>query len=135
MDDCLHGGATAAGHGLPNLWFFGDVPDAGIARKASRERRVNCAGADPCYGAIRVRCNKMQNLGKFLIVSGFLVTIVSQLVGAFLSFRLSVIKGVLSIFIPGYLLLAMHRSGHYRSIVGAWCFGVVAAIIGVILLS
>ena len=66
---------------------------------------------------------------------GIAVAYLAQIVGAILVFRASVLKGVLSLFIPGYFLFALKRQGLYRPVVGVWVAGIAGLVFGTIVLS
>jgi len=77
----------------------------------------------------------MQNLGSALILLGIAVAFLAQIVGAILVFRASILKGVLSLLIPGYFLLALRREELYGLVVGAWAIGILGLVLGTVLLS
>jgi hypothetical protein len=70
-----------------------------------------------------------------VIVGGFLLTVVAQLAACVAAFRYDALAGVLSLVVPGYLFLALKRSGSYWPIVGIWFGGVIAVVAGTIALS
>ena len=77
----------------------------------------------------------MDNLGTLFALGGFIVAALAQLGGAVIAFRLSVIDGVLSLLVPGYVLFAAKRSGVYWQVAGAWLGGIAAVAVGAVLLS
>jgi len=70
-----------------------------------------------------------------LIVGGFGLALLAQAIGCIVAFRYSPKEGVLSLLVPGYLFLALRRSGAYWRIVGLWLLGVAAVVTGTIVLS
>ncbi len=77
----------------------------------------------------------MEILGKILILGGFGIIIISQLIGTLLVFKASVIKGFLSLVVPGYFLFALKREGLYIPIIGFWVLGVLCVAFGTIAMS
>ena len=77
----------------------------------------------------------MDELGKVLIIGGFALAAVSQIVASILAFRISFAAGFWSLTIPGYLLFAMRRVGRYWTFFAAWGAGVLGVIIGTVMLS
>lgn len=77
----------------------------------------------------------MEILGKVLILGGLIIVIASQIVGTFLVFRISAMKGFLSLVVPGYFLFALKRGGLYFSVIGFWGMGVLCLIFGTISMS
>ena len=77
----------------------------------------------------------MEILGKILIFGGFTIVIVSQLVGTFLVFRISAMKGFLSLVVPGYFLFVLKRGGLYLPVIGFWALGVLCVVFGTISMS
>jgi hypothetical protein len=77
----------------------------------------------------------MQSLGTAVILLGMAIVILAQIVGAILVFRVSILKGVLSLIVPGYFLFALRREGLYGRVVGAWVVGIVGLAVGTIMLS
>lgn len=77
----------------------------------------------------------MQSLGTTVILLGMAIAFLAQIVGAILVFRISILKGVLSLIVPGYFLFALRRGGLYGRIVGAWAVGIAGLAAGTIMLS
>jgi hypothetical protein len=77
----------------------------------------------------------MQSLGTTVILLGMAIAFLAQIVGAILVFRISILKGVLSLIVPGYFLFALRREGLYGRIVGAWAIGIAGLAVGTIMLS
>jgi hypothetical protein len=77
----------------------------------------------------------MEMLGKELIIGGFALMAFAQIVAAIIAFRVSFVDGMCSLAVPGYLLVAMRRVGHYWKFFGIWGAGVVAIIVGTVTLS
>lgn len=77
----------------------------------------------------------MEMLGKELIIGGFALSAFAQLIASIIAFRASFIQGMYSLIIPGYLLVTMRRTGHYWKFFAAWAAGVLAVIIGTMVLS
>lgn len=77
----------------------------------------------------------MQNLGSILILTGMALMMISQFIGFILILRVSFLKGIFTLFIPGYLLITLRRTGYYWKVVGAWTMGILGYVIGTILLS
>jgi hypothetical protein len=77
----------------------------------------------------------MQAVGSSAILIGMAVAFVAQIVGAIVVFRVSVLKGVLSLLVPGYILLVLKRQGLYKPIIGAWLAGLLGIVAGTIILS
>lgn len=55
----------------------------------------------------------MEMFGKELITSGFALVVLAQVVASIIAFRVNFAQGLCSLVVPGYLLVAMHRVGHY----------------------
>ncbi|MCB1559625.1 MAG: hypothetical protein KDI75_00750 [Xanthomonadales bacterium] len=70
-----------------------------------------------------------------LILGGFLIALLAQLVGAIMAFRGGAQEGVLSLLVPGYVLFALKRSGGYRLFVGIYFAGIASVAAGTIALS
>ena len=70
-----------------------------------------------------------------LIVGGFLLTALAQFAACIAAFRHDALAGLLSLFVPGYLFLALRRSGAYRPVIGAWLAGVVAIVAGTVAMA
>ena len=70
-----------------------------------------------------------------LIVIGFIVVVGSQLVGSILMFNVSFVQGGLSLFVPGYIYIALRRNKLYMPVMGAWFIGLLAIVAGTILLA
>jgi hypothetical protein len=77
----------------------------------------------------------MQSLGTSVILLGVAVAYIAQLVGAIVVFRASILKGVLSLIIPGYFLFALRRERVYGKVVGAWALGIFGLALGTVILS
>jgi hypothetical protein len=77
----------------------------------------------------------MQSFGTAIILLGIAVMIIAQIVGAILVFRTDILKGALSLIVPGYFLFALKREGLYGKIVGAWVIGIAGYALGTIILS
>jgi hypothetical protein len=77
----------------------------------------------------------MHSFGTLCVLLGMLIAILAQIVGAALIFRSDILKGILSLAVPGYVLFALHREGSYRKIIAAWGMGLLGLAIGTILLS
>lgn len=77
----------------------------------------------------------MYSLGTVIILLGMAVAFIAQIAGAILVFRISILKGFLSLIRPGYFLFALKREGLYGKIVGARVFGIIGYAIGTIMLS
>ena len=70
-----------------------------------------------------------------LIVGSFVLVLLAQLAGSIAAFRSGISDGILSLVVPGYVLLALKRSGLYWPVVGVWLAGVVGIATGTIALS
>jgi len=77
----------------------------------------------------------MQNIGTIVMLIGIVLAIGAQLVGAAIAFRSSVLKGVLSLLVPGYILIVLRREGMYGKIVGSWVAGILGMVIATVILS
>ena len=77
----------------------------------------------------------MQTVATVSIMVGIAVAVLAQLVGALLVFRMSILKGVFSLLIPGYFLFALMRQGLYKPVVGAWLAGIIGMVVGTVILS
>lgn len=77
----------------------------------------------------------MHTVGSVTLLLGMAIVILAQIVGAILVFRVSVLKGLLSLTLPGYFLFALRRQGIYNKVVGGWGIGILGLAIGTILLS
>ncbi|QBB72182.1 hypothetical protein ELE36_18435 [Pseudolysobacter antarcticus] len=70
-----------------------------------------------------------------IIVIGFIVVLGSQLVGSILMFNVSFVQGGLSLFVPGYIYIALRRNKLYVPVMGTWFVGLLAIVVGTILLA
>jgi hypothetical protein len=77
----------------------------------------------------------MHTFGSGIILFGLAAVMLSQLWGAIMVFSVSILKGILSLIIPGYFLFALRREGMYARIVGSWGLGILCMAIGTIVLS
>lgn len=77
----------------------------------------------------------MQAVGSSAILIGMAVAFLAQILGAIVVFRVSVLKGVLSLLVPGYILVVLKRQGLYKPIVDAWLAGLLGIVAGTIILS
>jgi hypothetical protein len=77
----------------------------------------------------------MQSLGTGFILVGLVVATLAQVLGAALAFKTNVVHGILSLVVPGYMLVIAKRHGFYGLLVGTWFAGVVAAVVGTVLLT
>jgi hypothetical protein len=77
----------------------------------------------------------MHGLATAMILLGIAVAFLAQIVGAILVFRASILKGVLSLLIPGYFLFALRRQGLYNSVMGFWLAGILGLAVGTVMLS
>ena len=77
----------------------------------------------------------MHNFGSGIILFGLATVMLSQLWGAIMVFSVSILKGILSLLIPGYFLFALRREGMYGRVVGSWGLGIVCMAIGTFVLS
>ncbi len=78
----------------------------------------------------------MEFIGKILLFGGLIVAIVSQLYIVILAFRRKIIQGLLCLIIPAYVLVfAMREETRHLKVLGMWGLGLIAFIIGVIVLS
>ena len=77
----------------------------------------------------------MVEIGKILIFTGFAAGLIAQLIGMVLIFATSPIQGILSLIIPGYIFLALKEHGYYYKVVGLWLIGVIAIVVGVVIVS
>lgn len=77
----------------------------------------------------------MHNFGTVVILLGLAIVIIAQIVGAIMVFSVSILKGIFSLVIPGYFLMALRREDMYGRIVGGWAFGIFCMIIGTVVLS
>jgi hypothetical protein len=75
------------------------------------------------------------NLPGRLIVSGFALTFLSQIVASILAFRISFLAGGLSLLVPGYLFFCLRRRGSFWPVAGLWLLGVTMVTSGTIWLS
>jgi hypothetical protein len=75
----------------------------------------------------------MEDIAKTLILSGIAAGFIAQFIGMFLVLSSSVIKGILTFIIPGYIFLALKENGHYYKVIGIWLAGVIAMIVGMLL--
>ena len=77
----------------------------------------------------------MEIFGKQLIIVGFALVALVQVVASVKAFKVSFAEGFWSLVVPGYLLVAMRRAGYYGRFFAVWGAGVVAIVIGTIALS
>jgi hypothetical protein len=77
----------------------------------------------------------MQNVRVMLVVAGLATTMVAQLLASALCFRLSPIKGIASLVVPGYLFVGIKQTAYHWRVVSLWACGILAIIAGTIALS
>lgn len=77
----------------------------------------------------------MHTFGSITLIAGMAIAFLAQIAGAILVFRSSIVKGLLSLTIPGYFLFALRRQGIYKQVVGSWGVGILGMIMGTILMS
>jgi len=77
----------------------------------------------------------MQTAGTIFILFGMLLAFLAQIAGAVLVFRFDVLKGILSLIVPGYFLSALRQVGIYWRFLGVWRLGIMGMAIGTILMS
>jgi hypothetical protein len=77
----------------------------------------------------------MQTAGTIFILLGMLLAFLAQIAGAVLVFRFDILKGILSVIVPGYFLSALRQAGIYWRFLGVWGLGIMGMVIGTILLS
>lgn len=77
----------------------------------------------------------MEMFGEEFIIGGFVLVALAQVAASIIAFRTSFTAGLCSLLVPGYLLVAMRRVGYYWKFVAIWGSGIVAIIIGTLVLS
>jgi hypothetical protein len=77
----------------------------------------------------------MHSFGSGIILFGFAIMILAQIVGAIMVFGVSILKGIFSLVIPGYFLFILRREGMYGPVIGSWAFGIFCMVIGTAVLS
>jgi len=78
----------------------------------------------------------VEAIGKFLLFGGPLVVIICQLYIAVSAFRRKFIQGLLCVIVPAYVLFwAMRGETRQPRALLAWGLGIVAFIVGILLLS
>lgn len=77
----------------------------------------------------------MEMFGKELVIVGFALVALVQVVASVIAFRVSFTGEMSSLMVPGYLLVAMRRVGYYWKFVAAWGAGILAIIVGTVVLS
>ena len=77
----------------------------------------------------------MQNFGSGMLLFGIAIIILAQIAGSIMVFSVNILKGILSLIVPGYFLFALRREGMYGRIIGGWAFGILCMVIGTIILS
>jgi hypothetical protein len=70
-----------------------------------------------------------------VIVGGLFICMLAQVAGCIAAFRRSAAAGLASLFVPGYLFLALARSGAYWPVVTVWLMGVAAVVAGTLAMS
>ena len=73
-------------------------------------------------------------LARSLIVVGFAGLFGAQLAGSLALFRYGFVRAMVSLLLPGYLMIALVRSGIYWHVMGPWCAGLGLIIVGTVLL-
>jgi hypothetical protein len=77
----------------------------------------------------------MDMFGKELLLGGVAFMAFAQVLAAMIAFRVGFAEGMCSLVVPGYLLVAMRRFGYYWKFVAVWGTGIVAIVIGTLVLS
>jgi hypothetical protein len=72
---------------------------------------------------------------RILILVGLTTTLGSQVIGSILLFRFSFERGALALLLPGYLPIALKRSGIFWAVMGPWCLGILLVVAATILLN
>jgi hypothetical protein len=77
----------------------------------------------------------MQHFWVMLVTAGLATTMVAQIFASALCFRLSPMKGIASLVVPGYLFVGIRQTAYHLRVVGLWGCGLAAIIAGTIALS
>jgi hypothetical protein len=75
------------------------------------------------------------NLPGKLVVVGFALAFLTQIVAAILAFRVSFLAGALSLLVPGYLFFCLRRQGDFWPLAAVWLLGLAMVTTGTMLLS
>jgi len=74
-------------------------------------------------------------LARLFIVVGFFIFFGSQCIGALILFRYGFERGALALLLPGYIFIALKRSGIFWQVMGPWCAGLGLVVLGTLLLN
>jgi hypothetical protein len=74
-------------------------------------------------------------LARTSIVVGFAVLFGSHIAGSLVLFRYGFERGALALLLPGYLFIALKRSGIFWHVMGPWCIGLGLVVVGTVLFS
>jgi uncharacterized membrane protein len=78
----------------------------------------------------------MDVIGRVLLFGGAFFAFAAQIYIVILAFKRKVIEGILCFIIPGYVLIwALRQETRRPKVLLAWAGGLVALIVGVIILS
>jgi hypothetical protein len=77
----------------------------------------------------------MQSFWVMLVVAGLATMMVAQLIASALCFRVSALKGLASLVVPGYLFVGIRQTAYHLRVVSLWACGIVAMTAGTIALS
>jgi hypothetical protein len=77
----------------------------------------------------------VESIAEVMLLGGMAITCFAQIIGMVLVVRLSILKGVLSLVVPGYFLFILRHNGIYWKVVGLWLAGIMGIVLGTILLS
>ncbi len=70
-----------------------------------------------------------------ILLTGILLIWLSEAWAAYRAFKLGLSKGLLSLFLPGYVLLLAKRNGYYQSFFVSWVLGIVLLVLGGVVLK
>ena len=78
----------------------------------------------------------MEVMGSLLLLGGFLLSIVSQVLISIKAFKRTFIEGILCILLPGYVIFCARRQETRQlAALVLWGSGIILLIIGVAILS
>jgi lipopolysaccharide/colanic/teichoic acid biosynthesis glycosyltransferase len=77
----------------------------------------------------------MHAFGTITLLAGLAIILLSQVYVTAMTFKLSPVKGILCLVIPGYALFCAKRHGFYGKFFAAYFIGILGLVVGGAILS
>lgn len=72
----------------------------------------------------------MHAFGTTILLTGLVIILLSQLYVTSMTFKLSPVKGILCLVIPGYALFCAKRHGFYGKFFATYVVGILGLVVG-----